>query len=108
MSERRSNVWAALWSPKGRRGGEPPSSVLEEPAVDATSVTGGGGCDDADRTHSTSPPVTTTKRCVPKHTAVPGSQETVVKAIRRVLGRNKRRRAKPLPGAPTIGVLSTD
>ena len=73
MSERRSTVRAAFCSPKGRRGSEPPSSVLEEPAADAMSVTGGGGCNGAGRTHSRSPSVTMTKRCVPKHTVVPGS-----------------------------------
>ena len=94
MSERRSNVWAAFYNSKGRRGSEPPSSVLEQPTAAATLVMGGGGCDDAGRTHSTSPLVTTTKRCVPKHTVAPGSQETVVKAIRRVLRGNERRCAK--------------
>ena len=75
MKERRPNVWAAVRNPEGGRGGEPPSLVLEGPAADAMSVTGGGGCDGADCTHSRSPLVTTTKRCVPKHTVVPGSQK---------------------------------
>ena len=108
MSERRSKVRATFCNPKGKREDEPPSSVLGEPAVGATPVTGMGSRDVAGHAHSTLPSVATTKWCVPKHTEVPGSQEMVVKAIHRVLGGNERRRAKPLPGAPTVGVSYTD
>ena len=71
--------------PERKSEDEPPSSMLGEPAVGATPVTGRGRGNVADRAHSTLPSVATTKWCVPKHTEVPGSQEMVVKAIRRVL-----------------------
>ena len=59
--------------------------MFEEPAAAAMSVTGGGSGDAAGCTHSVLLSVATMKRCVPKHTVVPGSQVTVVIAIRRVL-----------------------
>ena len=83
---RRSKVWAAFYDPKGRRRGEPPSLAFRGPAAAAMSVTGGGSGNAAGCTHSVLPSMAPTKRCVPKHTVVPGSQEMVVQAIRRVLG----------------------
>ena len=103
----RSKLQAAFCNPSGNVEGAPPSSVLGAKAASMVLETGGGSGVAAGCTHSVLPSVVMTKRCVPKHIVVPGTQETIVVAIRRVLDEVERRRASPLPSAPTVGVSYT-
>ena len=68
---------------------------------------GGGSGGAAGRTHSVLPSVVMTKRCVPKYTEVPGTNDVVVLAIRSVLGEVERRRAKILFLACQLSMFST-